>query len=66
MADDLEMAVLRFCAQLEREGYQADHEMVGDVHVIAARPRSGGAVLRYVASRKDGAVQIEEVSEVEW
>jgi len=59
--DDLELAVRRFCAQLEREGYQAVHDRSGDCHIIVANKRVGGAVTRHLARRVDGGIRIEEI-----
>ena len=61
MRDDLGRAVLRFCAQLEREGYHVRRGRAGDVYVIAARERGGGEVRRYVAGLGDDGVRIEEI-----
>src|SRR4051794_35164248 len=61
MRDDLERVVLRFCAQLEREGYGVQRGRAGDAYVIAARAGGGGEVRRYVAGLGDDGVRIEEI-----
>jgi hypothetical protein len=63
VANNLSLVVSRFCAQLLREGYRLQHELVEDTHIVSAYDMDGRAVARYIACPTEDGFCIEELRE---
>jgi hypothetical protein len=62
MSDQLWQAVLRFCAQLRREGYRTDWKEVANLCVISAHAPDGRLAWRYAVLCKGGGIHIRELA----